>query len=364
MENDMSLNSYVTLGRSGLRVSPICLGTMTFGEDLGWGASPAEAEIILEEYLGHGGNFIDTANIYTNGHSEKIIGDFFARQKSRRDRAVIATKFFSNLYPGDPNGGGNGRKAIIEQCEASLRRLQTDYIDLYWIHNFDQNAPIEETMRALDDLVTSGKVRYLGISDNPAWKVAQAQTIAHFRAWAPIIAMQIEYSLLERTVEGELLPMAQELDIGVMPWSPLKNGWLSGKYTRENASSIASDRASLVGMPAEKDYVVIDAVKAVADELGISSAAVALAWVMGRPGVTSTLMGARRLDQFNTNLTALEVKLTNEQRASLDAASKPVLNFPFDLNESFAPHLAYGGATINGKPSIVLPMLTANPARY
>ena len=204
----MSLDSYISLGRSGLRVSPFCLGTMTFGEDWGWGSSPADSEAILTEYVERGGNFIDTANIYTNGHSENIIGDYLSAHAWLRDRIVLATKFFGNLDIGNPNGGGAGRKAIVRQCEESLRRLRTDYIDLYWLHNWDRTAPIEETLRAMDDLVTSGKVRYLGLSDLPAWKAAQAQTIVQFRGYAPAIALQVEYSLLARTVEGELIPMA------------------------------------------------------------------------------------------------------------------------------------------------------------
>jgi len=248
----MQLNSYVTLGRSGLRVSPFCLGAMTFGEDLGggFGASVEDSENILSHYLEQGGNFIDTANGYTHGHSEKIIGDFFRQGKGKRDRAVIATKFFMNLFAGDPNGGGAGRKAIVAQCEESLRRLQTDYIDLYYLHNWDRFTPIEETMRALDNLVQSGKVRYVGISDAPAWKVAQAQTIAHFRGWAPLIALQIEYSLMERTVEGELVPMAQELGLGVLPWSPLKGGALRQVHTckrRQDAGTARRPRRRLHG---------------------------------------------------------------------------------------------------------------------
>ena len=234
----MPLDHYVTLGRSGLRVSPLCLGAMTFGEDLGWGSSVEESEQIIDRFIELGGNFIDTANFYTKGHSEKIIGDHVGRHRARRDRLVIATKFSGNLYPGDPNGGGSGRKSIIAACEQSLRRLQTDYIDLYWLHNWDVHTPIEETMRALDDLVRAGKVRYLGVSDTPAWKIAEANVTARFRGWSPFIALQIEYSLLERTVEQELMPMARELGLGVTPWSPLKSGVLSGKYTRKNAGQV------------------------------------------------------------------------------------------------------------------------------
>ncbi len=238
----MPLDHYVTLGRSGLRVSPLCLGTMTFGEDLGWGSSVKESEQIIDRYLELGGNFLDTANFYTKSHSEKIIGDHIGRHKDQRDRIVIATKFSGDLYPGDPNAGGSSRKAIVGACVHSLRRLQTDYIDLYWLHNWDRHTPIEETMAALEDLVRSGKVRYIGVSDTPAWKVAEANVTARFRGWSAFIALQIEYSLLERTVEGELIPMALELGMGVTPWSPLRSGVLSGKYTRQNAATVKPDK--------------------------------------------------------------------------------------------------------------------------
>lgn len=359
----MPLDSYVTLGRSGLRVSPFCLGAMTFGEDLGWGASPDDSAEIIAEYIDRGGNFIDTANIYTNGHSEKIVGNFFARSDMRRDSAVIGTKFFCSLYEGDPNGGGAGRKALMQQAEASLRRLQTDYIDIYWLHAWDRMTPIEETLRGLEDLVTSGKVRYVGLSDLPAWKVAQAQTIAHFRGWSPVIALQLEYSLLERTVEGELIPMAREMRIGVMPWSPLRNGFLSGKYTRDNAGSVAAPRGALVGGPGEADYRVIDVLLDVASEAGASPAATALAWVRSRAGVASTLVGARRKDQLIDNLGALEVTLTPTQCAALDTVSTPILNFPAG-HTAFSDALGFAGTTINGVKTPPSPILAASPVRY
>lgn len=360
----MPLDSYISLGRSGLRVSPFCLGTMTFGEDWGWGASIAESEAILSEYIERGGNFIDTANIYTNGHAEKIVGDYLAGRAGLRDHTVVATKFFGNLHIGDPNGGGAGRKAIVKQCEDSLRRLQTDYIDLYWLHNWDRMAPIEETLRAMDDLVTSGKVRYLGVSDLPAWKVAHAQTIAHFRDYAPMIAMQIEYSLLARTVEGELTPMALELGLGVMPWGPLRGGKLSGKYTRENAGKQMSDRTGSAAGLSKVEYEILDAVSEVATELETNTAAVALSWVHGRPGVSSTLVGARRLDQLKSNLDAIDVTLTRDQIAKLDAVSKPILNFPADNNRDLAPHLAFAGAKVDGIVTKALPMLQNSATRY
>lgn len=245
----MSLSSYVSLGRSGLRVSPFALGTMTFGQEWGWGADEATSRAVLTRYLDLGGNFIDTANGYTFGHAEQIIGDHVGHDRTLRDRLVIATKFGMNLYPGDPNGGGAGAKSIVRACEQSLRRLRTDYIDLYWMHVPDPATPVEETLRALEHLVASGKVRHIGFSDTPAWKVAQAQTLATLRGWTPLIGVQLEYSLLERTVEAELTPMARELGLGVVAWSPLANGMLSGKYTRANAGQVDGARATQFGIP-------------------------------------------------------------------------------------------------------------------
>src|SRR6266850_4251078 len=302
----MSLTDYVTLGRSGLRVSPFCLGTMTFGEDWGWGSTPAESAAILGKFLGRGGNFIDTANVYTKGHSEAIIGEAIGSNRARRDRIVIATKFFGNLYPGDPNGGGAGRKSMMAACEQSLRRLKTDYIDLYWMHAWDHHTPIDETMRALDDLVRSGKVRYIGFSDTPAWKVAQAQLLARFSGWTPLVALQIENSLVERTVEGELIPMARELGLGVTPWGALRGGALSGKYTRQNAATVRADRGERVtAYLNERTYTIVDELQRISRELETTPAAVALAWVQAQPGVASTIIGARRLQQLDDNLAAL-----------------------------------------------------------
>lgn len=345
----MPLNHYITLGRSGLRVSPYCLGTMTFGEDFGWGASPEESFAMLDEYRDRGGNFVDTANIYTFGHSEQIIGDYLKQNQIRRDSLVLSTKFYCNLLLGDPNGGGGGRKAMIQQCEASLKRLQTDYIDIYWLHNWDRSAPIEETMRGLDDLVRAGKIRYVGFSDIPAWKTAEAQTLAHFRGWAPIIALQLEYSLLERTSEGELFPMAQAMGMAIMPWSPLKSGFLSGKFRRDSTGHVDTKRTNMVGVPSAADYDIIETVVDVAAERGISPASVALAWVRAQTGVSSTLIGAWRLDQLKANLDSLDVTLSAEQLNKLREVSKPRLNFPAENNEMLAPMLAFPDMTIDGK---------------
>jgi aryl-alcohol dehydrogenase-like predicted oxidoreductase len=359
-----ALDSYLTLGRSGLRVSPLSLGTMTFGEDDGWGASPETAEAILAEYLDRGGNVVDTANTYTNGHSEKIIGDFFAARPGRRERVVLSTKFFANLHPGDPNGGGAGRKALIGQLEESLRRLQTDYVDLYWSHGWDRRAPIEETLRALDDLVAAGKVRYLGLCNVPAWVTAQGQTIAHFRGWAPLTALQFEYSLLERTPEGELIPMAEALGLGVLPWSPLRGGLLSGTYVRNGGTPADSLRSGRLNRPTQRDWEVIDAVAQVADAIGLSSAEVALAWVRNRPAVSSTLIGARTLEQLRVNLASLEITLTPEQLTTLDEPSTPTLGFPAAVTAGSGPMLGFGGTTVDGVELPVWPMLLSSSARY
>jgi aryl-alcohol dehydrogenase-like predicted oxidoreductase len=329
---------------------------MTFGEDWGWGSSVGESEAILAAFLDRGGNFIDTANGYTRGHSEVIIGDYVARAAGRRDRLVIATKFGTNLFPGDPNAGGASRKNIIESCEQSLRRLRTDYIDLYWMHFWDPNTPIEETLRALDDLVRAGKVRCIGVSDTPAWKVAQAQVLAAWRGWSPFIGLQVEYSLIERTVEGELVPMALELGLGITPWSPLRGGVLSGKYTRANATTAAPDRGERVtAFLTERNLTIIDELVRVADELGASPAAVALAWVRSQPGVASTIIGARRVEQLDQNLSALDVMLTAGQIAALNTVSAPTLNFPAPFFRMI-PTFAQGGTTVNGVASRVWPL--------
>ncbi len=359
-----SLTDFVTLGRSGLRISPATLGTMTFGEDTGWGASVAESEAMLDRYVEAGGNSIDTANIYTNGHSEKIVGDWLAARSVNRDRLVIGTKFFANLHTGDPNGGGASRKAIVHQLDDSLRRLGTDYVDIYWLHNFDPVTPREETLSTLDDLVTAGKVRYVGFSNNPAWATAAAAVTTAFRDWPPIIALQLEYSLLERTGEGELIPLAREFGMGVLPWGPLKSGWLSGKYRRGEDAHRDASRASLVGLPDAAEYDVIECVAEVAEELGLTPAEVSLAWVRSRSGVTSTLLGARRMSQLEANLQSLAVELPGEALRRLDEVSEPHLNFPAENNALLAPALHYNGATVDGVAHDHFAELDKNPTRY
>jgi aryl-alcohol dehydrogenase-like predicted oxidoreductase len=345
----MPLDHYVTLGRSGLRVSPLCLGAMTFGEDLGWGSSVEESEKIIDRYVELGGNFIDTANFYTRSHSEKIIGDHVGRHSAKRDRLVIATKFSGNLYPGDPNGGGSGRKAIVSAAENSLRRLQTDYIDLYWLHCWDHNTPIDETMAALDDLVRAGKVRYLGVSDTPAWKIAEANITARFRGWSQFVGLQIEYSLLERSVEQELVPMARELGLGITPWSPLKSGVLSGKYTRATAGQKQSDRGGFVDPHLnDKTYDLVDQLAQIARQRETTVARVALAWVSAQPAVSSVIIGARKLAQLEDNLRASDLQLTAAELTKLDTLTKPTFGFPQSMQPMF-PSITNGGTNINGE---------------
>jgi len=363
-EFTMSLDRYVTLGRSGLRVSPFALGAMTFGEDPGGaGCSVEESEKILSTYLDLGGNFIDTANFYTNGHSEAILGDYFAARPGQRDRVVLASKFFANLHPGDPNGGGAGRASIIAQLDESLRRMKTDHLDVYWLHNWDRNTPIEETMRALDDLVRAGKIRYIGFSNTPAWVTAQAQVTAMLKGWTPLIALQVEYSLLARTVEGEIAPLAADMGMALVPWSPLKNGFLSGKY-RSGVEVTDSARAAFVGGPSEAEYEVIDAVAAVADELGTTASAVSLAWLRGRSGTIVPILGARRLEHLTGNLAALELSLTAEQIRRLDEVSAPDLNYPAPVNGAVRSMLQFGGVTVDDEESTAYPPLALSDIRY
>ncbi len=335
---------YRLLGRSGLRVSELCLGTMTFGEDWGWGSSQDESRQILDAFLEAGGNFIDTANIYTNGTSETLLGEFL---KADRDRVVLATKY-TNAMPGtDPNAGGNQRKTMMRSVEASLRRLQTDYIDLYWLHIWDKITPLDEVMRAFDDLVRQGKILHAGVSDMAAWAVARANTLAELRGWTPFVGLQIEYSLMERTVERELIPMAEALGLGVTAWSPLAGGVLTGKYVEGRATADARMNSEMMkgfNRADERSSAVIAAVLAVAREVGRSPAQVALAWLRQRQIPVIPIVGARRMEQFKDNLACLELKLSEGQVARLDAASHVELGFPHDFyGREMVKGLVFGG---------------------
>ena len=376
---------YYLLGKSGLRVSEICLGTMTFGKEWGWGASKEESRKIFDAYVDAGGNFIDTANIYTNGTSEKYVGDFASYD---RERFVIATKYTSNTRAGDPNAGGNHRKNMVQSLEASLRRLNTDYIDLYWVHAWDQTTPIEEMMRALDDMIKSGKILYIGISDAPAWIVSQANTLANLKGWTEFASIQIEYSLIERTSEGELLPMANALDIGITAWSPLGSGVLTGKYnkssnkallnntvnkdynqkesttnnskTRTSSSSSISDeqndnRLNVASFSEisntllkARNLRIAEEVVTIAQEIKRTPSQVALNWIRQSKKIFRNkiipIIGAKNLVQINDNLACMEFVLSDPQIQRLNEVSKIELGFPHDfLSTDAIRNIIYGG---------------------
>ena len=334
---------YRLYGNSGLRVSEISLGTMTFGEDWGWGSSKDEARKIYDAYRDAGGNFIDTANLYTNGTSETFIGEFM---RDHRDSVVLATKY-TNAAPGtDANAAGNQRKSMVQALEASLRRLKTDYIDLYWMHIWDQMTPVEEVMRAFDDMVSQGKVLYIGVSDAPAWWIAQANTLAELRGRTQFIGLQIEYSLMERTVERELIPMAKAFNLGVVAWSPLAGGSLSGKYHSGGSKDAryTTDMGKAFQKTGERADQIVAAVQKVSQQVGRSSAQVALAWLRYRDIPIIPIIGARRIPQLQDNLASLDLTLTREQVSALDQASAIEMGFPHDF---FANELVntfrYGG---------------------
>jgi aryl-alcohol dehydrogenase-like predicted oxidoreductase len=336
---------YKLLGRSGLRVSELCLGTMTFGENWGWGGGVEECRKMFDAFAAAGGNFLDTANLYTNGTSEQIVGDLIAAD---RGRWVLATKF--SLSVGDHvNASGNHRKNMVQSLEASLRRLKTDYIDLYWLHAWDFTTPLEEIMRAFDDLVRAGKILYAGVSDTPAWIVARANTLAELRGWSPFVGLQIQYSLLERSVERDLLPMAEALGLGVTAWSPLGAGVLSGKYNQAGAAEGA--RLKVMQNPSytneyltPRNLQIAAEVVEVAREVGRSPSQVALRWLLQKPVPSIPILGARKLAQIQDNLNCVEFSLSVEQTKRLDRASVIDLGFPHSfLVSPMVRDFAFGG---------------------
>ena len=332
---------YKLLGNSGLRVSELCLGTMTFGDERGWGASPEESRRIFEAFSDAGGNFIDTADLYTDGTSEKLIGEFVAGD---RERFVLATKYTNSMPGTDPNAAGNHRKNMIQSLEASLERLKVDYIDIYWLHAWDATTPVEEIMRAFDDMIRAGKIIYIGVSDTPAWIVSQANTLAELRGWNRFIALQVEYSLVERTSERELIPMAQALNLSVTAWSPLGSGLLTGKYTRaaEQKSERRLDKAAFKEID-DSTYSIAREVDRVADEIGRLPAQVALNWVRQQPQVLP-IIGARSLEQVKQNLACLEFALDADQMERLNKISQIELGFPHDFLRGEIPRgFLYGG---------------------
>ena len=365
----MSLDTYYTLGRSGLRVSRLALGTMTFGTEWGWGADEDMARQLFNTYVDAGGNFIDTADLYTNGTSEAWIGKFVA-ERGLRDRVVIATKFTYNAQPGNPNAGGNGRKNILRAVEGSLQRLQTDYIDLYILHTWDQITPAEEVMRTLDDLVRSGKVRHVGLSDTPAWYAARAQTLAEWRGYEPLSTLQLEYSLVERNIEREFVRLGLEMGMGIMVWSPLAGGLLSGKYKPSEGAFTGEGRLDTLRdsqNPAfqkftERNWKIITELENVAKELGYSMAQVAVNWTANRPGIASVIVGATKLAQLEDNLKALDFEIHSELSSRLEVISRPESQFPYSFFEPGIQGMIHGGKPVGLKPAGYYPNLLIQSA--
>jgi len=316
---------YKLLGKSGLRVSELCLGTMTFGDDWGWGAAEEESRKMFDAFAEAGGNFIDTANNYTNGTSEKFVGEF---TKADRDHFVIATKYTLNENATDPNFGGNHRKNMRRSVEGSLKRLDTDHIDLLWLHMWDGMTPVEEVMRALDDLVRAGRVLYTGISDTPAWVVSQANTLADLRGWTRFVAYQGLYSLASRAPERDILPMTQAMEMAYLPWGILEGGEITGKY---NAPSDEPKRSSDTS---ERIKTIAAVLLELADETAYTPSQIAINWVRQRPFPMIPILGARSEAQLRDNLGSLDFELTAEQIERLNAASPIDLGFPHSFLSS------------------------------
>lgn len=348
----MNLTAFHTLGRSGLIVSPLALGTMTFGTPR-WGAPDEVSESIFNTYVEAGGNFIDTADVYAKGRSEELIGSYIA-DRSLRDQLVLATKFtFHTGEPGNPNAGGNGRKNIYRAIEGSLRRLRTDYIDLYWMHAWDLVTPVEEVLQSFGDLVRAGKIRYFGFSDVPAWYTAKAAALATAHSIPAPIALQLEYSLTERSIEREHLPAARDCGLGICPWSPLAGGFLAGKYQREGEGATGQGRLS-GSNPfgnqkfTDRNWRVLDTLRTVAAQVERPLAQVALAWVSAQSGITSPILGASKLEQLHDNLDSLDIRLTPEQFQMLNESSALDPAFPYGIFTSEVNRSIFGGKTVQG----------------
>ncbi len=320
---------YKLLGRTGLRVSELCLGAMSLGDRWGFGADEAESHRILDAFADAGGNFIDTANMYHGGQSEEFLGRWL---EGKRDKQVVATKYTLSMDPTDPNASGNHRKNLVRSVEASLKRMNTDYIDLLWVHVYDSLTPYEEMMRALDDLVRGGKVQYIGVSDTPAWVVSSCNVAADLRGWSSFAGLQIEYSLLQREPERDLLPMAEHFGMSMLAWGPLGAGVLTGKYTRggENDSLRAAGNEQR-GRTSEANLAIARTVDEVADDLGCSSAQVATAWVSAQGYGCIPIVGARKVSQIEDTIGAAAIELSEEHLNKLDQCSKIALGFPHDF---------------------------------
>ncbi|MDJ0992517.1 MAG: aldo/keto reductase [Dinoroseobacter sp.] len=327
---------YKLFGSSGLRVSELALGTMTFGQTWNWGASSDESSRMLDVFLDRGGNFVDTANVYTNGESEQFLGDAL---KGRRGNVVLSTKFTLARAEGNVNAAGSHRKNLVESLEESLKRLQTDYIDIYWVHAHDMCTPAEETMRALDDAVRSGKILYLGISDAPAWWVSRANMLAELRGWTAFVGLQLQYNLIERTVERELIPMAEELDLAICAWSPLAGGALTGKYLENRKDESRAARYDVIGLGdllkvnEDRSIKIAEELVRIGQEIDLKPHQVALAWIRQRPYRTPVIpiIGARSVSQLEDNLAILDHYLPADAVAKLDTLSALPTGFPHDF---------------------------------
>ena len=331
---------YQLLGKSGLKVSELCLGTMGFGTEAGWGADEAASFKIMDRFAEAGGNFIDTANIYKLGTSEKIIGKYLNSEGVDRDYFVVATKYSLKDNETNPNASGNSRKNMMRSVEGSLKRLQTDFIDVFYLHIWDDLTPIDEILRGLDDLVSQGKVNYIAISDTPAWIVAKANTYAELMGRERFIALQVEYSLLQRTPERDLIPMARHFGMTLLPWAPLAGGALTGKYLRGEQGRIKPESKRLN----ESSIAVTKEVVAIADELNVAPSSVAMQWIRQQDIPAIPIVGATRLSQLEENLNVPDVHLSGEQMKRLDDISKIELGFPGEFfNEAGVKQNNFGG---------------------
>ncbi len=355
----MALERYYTLGNTGLRVSRLALGTMTFGKEWGWGNEKEDAAKIFDHYLENGGNFVDTADMYTDGTSEEFIGGFMKDRKNREE-IVLATKFTFNTSENQHiNGGGNSRKNIRRSVEGSLKRLKTDYIDLYIMHLWDRMTPVEEVMRTLNDLVTEGKILHYALSNVPAWYASKAQMIARYNNYEPISALQLEYSLIQRSIEHEYIDLMQDMNAGIMAWSPLGGGLLSGKYkpgiddqkdVEGRLKHITDNGGEVSSKDNERNWNIVKALHEVSKEIDQPMASVALNWTANQPSVASVLVGATKMSQIEANMKSLDFEIPHELMQKLNDASAPEIPYPYTFFQPKMQERIYPGTKVGLKP--------------
>lgn len=356
----MSINNYYTLGKTGLRISRLALGTMTFGKEWGWGSEKDAAAKIFDYYLDHGGNFVDTADMYTEGTSEEFIGDFM-QSRNNRDQIVLASKFtFNTAENKHINGGGNHRKNIRRSVEASLKRLKTDHLDLYIMHCWDRITPVEEVMRTLDDLVQEGKILHIGLSDIPAWYASRAQALAEWRGCEPVCALQLEYSLIQRNIENEFVDLGAHTNAGIMAWSPLGGGLLSGKYkpgikdqneVEGRLKHITDNDGDVSSKDNERNWKIVSALQEVAEEIDQPMASVALNWTAHQPGVATVIIGATKMKQIEQNMKSLDFEIPEELMQKLNDVSAEPLQFPYTFFQPKTQERIYANNNVGLKPN-------------